>query len=256
MDNIRNPEGIWINSELFKETGNFFMKNKYYTPDPWGSPAWHEFWEEKRRRCLQSYSVGGAMITGDHYHYLNYCPIQKVDVIHAKGKKASKIEGFPDFWDGDYNYFWIREIARFGILDALNINSELQNSILSLEEAEKEKKLLELYNTLFLYFSPTPDTLEGGRDLMIGKSRRKGFSYKNASITVKNFFHLYKTYTMLMAYEKKYLYPGIKTIFGKCQSYINFINSNTGWRTPTDYINNSSHIKASYKQYSVDCQEY
>lgn len=249
MDNIRNPEGIWINSKLFRETGDFYMKNKYYTPDPWGSPSWYEFWEEERKRCLFGYSVGGAKITGEHYHYLNYCPIQKVDIYNSRGRKAAKIEGFPDFWDGDYNYFWIREIARNGILDCLNIPLEEQNTILSLEEKEKEKKLLALYNKLFLLYSPVPSNLEGGKDLIIGKSRRKGFSYKNASVAVLNFFHRYKSYTMLMAYEKKYLYPGIKTIFGKCQSYINFINSNTGWRTPSDYINNASHIKASYKQY-------
>lgn len=587
MDNIRNPEGIWINSKLFREAGDFYIKNKYYTPDPWGSPAWYEFWEEERKRCLLGYSIGGAKITGEHYHYLNYCPIQKVDVHNSRGRKAAKIEGFPDFWDGDYNYFWIREIARNGILDCLNIPLEEQNIILSLEEKEKEKEFLALYNKLFLLYSPVPSNLEGGRDLIIGKSRRKGFeqphselimtpngyttmgdirigdtvltptgdsividkfyqgekdvyevslkdgrkvkcglnhlwkvyntkgkpvvvtteyllkqglktnrgdgkdsykyhipqtepvnfnikyslpihpyllglllgdgsvtqstilfstedkelvesirdilgdeysvnkrekicqyslvyntshnknplrdsfkylgldkskakdkfipsiykyssvedrweivkglmdtdgsawkngscnfvntsealiddlafilrslgvrvhkskasytkigtsfwtlvittnkkifklkrknqfirercydidrvaivdikkldhkeessciliddkehlyltkdfivthnSYKNASVAVLNFFHRYKSYTMLMAYEKKYLYPGIKTIFGKCQSYINFINSNTGWRTPSDYINNASHIKASYKQY-------
>ncbi len=249
MDNIRNPEGIWINSELFRETGSFFMKNKYYTPDPWGSPAWYEFWEEERRRCIQGYSVGGAKITGDHYHYLNFCPISKVDVHAARGRKAAKIEGFPDFWDGDYNYFWIREIARHGILDILKIPIEEQDIILSLEEKERFKKYIELYNTLGLLYSPDPICLEGGRDLIIGKSRRKGFSYKNSSIAVKNFFHIYKSYTMLMAYEKKYLYPGIKTIFGKCQSYINFINAHTGFGTPSDYINNASHIKASYKQY-------
>lgn len=249
MDSIRNPEGIWINSKLFREAGDFYMKNKYYTPDPWGSPAWYEFWEEERKRCLLGYSIGGAKITGEHYHYLNYCPIQKVDVHNSRGRKAAKIEGFPDFWDGDYNYFWVREIARNGILDCLNTPLEEQNIILSLEEKEKEKEFLALYNKLFLLYSPVPSNLEGGRDLIIGKSRRKGFSYKNASVAVLNFFHRYKSYTMLMAYEKKYLYPGIKTIFGKCQSYINFINSNTGWRTPSDYINNASHIKASYKQY-------
>ena len=105
MDNIRNPEGIWINSKLFRETGDFYMKNKYYIPDPWGSPSWYEFWEEERKRCLFGYSVGGAKITGEHYHYLNYCPIQKVDVYNSRGRKAAKIEGFPDFWEGHFLKF-------------------------------------------------------------------------------------------------------------------------------------------------------
>ena len=224
------------------------MKNGYYCPDPYGSPAWYEFWKEERRRCLKGYEVDGHKITGNYYFYLNYCPIQKVDILNATGRRANKIKGFPDFWDGDYNYFWIRDIARDGILEALHVPKEEQYRINALPDEERFPILREYYDTLGLFFDPLPDQLDGGLDLILGKARRRGFSFKNASVAVCNFFHRPNSYTMLIAYEKKYLFPGKKTIFGKCKEYINFVNEHTAWKMPSDYINTQQHIRASYKE--------
>ena len=246
---IRNEEGKWLDTSVFRETALKYIKNGYYCSDPYGSPAWFEFWKEERRRCLHGYKVQGHKITGDYYFYLNYCPIQKVDIKNAIGKKAKKITSFPDFWDGDYNYYWLREIARNGILDALRVDPKEQERIESLENIDRWQEYMKYYDTLGLKYKPVVADLSGGKDVILGKSRRKGFSYKNASIAVCNFFHRPGSYTMLIAYEKKYLYPGIRTIFGKCQNYINFINENTAWSMPSDYINKQDHIRASYKEY-------
>lgn len=255
LDAIRNPNGIWINTELFREAGNHFMKYGYYCADPWGSPAWYDYWKEERRRCLQGYSVGGASIPGEYYFYLNYCPIQKSE--KTGNGIGHKISGFPDFWDGDYNYFWIREIARNGLLtNNQNLSEEEREIIYNLEPKEREKKLVKLLDDLHLMFKIVPsiekdgirvDNLLGGRDVIVLKSRRKGFSFKNASVGVNNFFHRPGKYTMLMAYDKKYLYP--KGIFGMSMSYINFINKHTAWKAPSDYVRKQDHIRNSYKSY-------
>ena len=248
MSIIRDNSGKWLDTSVFRKAGEFFMKNGYYCPDPYGSPAWYEFWKEERRRCLKGYEVDGHKITGNYYFYLNYCPIQKVDILNATGRRANKIKGFPDFWDGDYNYFWIREIARDGILEALHVPKEEQARINALPDEERFPILREYYDTLGLFFDPLPDQLDGGLDLILGKARRRGFSFKNASVAVCNFFHRPHSYTMLIAYEKKYLFPGKKTIFGKCKEYINFVNEHTAWKMPSDYINTQQHIRASYKE--------
>lgn len=248
MNTIRDNNGKWLDTSVFRKAGEFFMKNGYYCPDPYGSPAWYEFWKEERRRCLKGYEVAGHKITGNYYFYLNYCPIQKVDILNATGRRANKIKGFPDFWDGDYNYFWIRDIARDGILEALHVVKEEQDRINALPDEERFPILREYYDTLGLFFDPLPDQLDGGLDLILGKARRRGFSFKNASVAVCNFFHRPHSYTMLIAYEKKYLFPGKKTIFGKCKEYINFVNEHTAWKMPSDYINTQQHIRASYKE--------
>jgi len=249
MDNIRGENGFFINTEVFREEANHFKKYGYYCADPENSPAWYDYWLEQKKRCLNGYESAGSRISGDFYHYLNFCPIKKVDITSIVGKRAKKVIDFPDFWDGDYNYFWIREIARNGILDVFDIPIEEQENILALHPDIRNETLKFYYDKLQLIYKPVIEDLIGGKDLIVGKARRRGFSYKNSSIGAKNYFHKPKSYTMYMAYEKKYLYPGQKTIFGKTLDYINFINANTAWTQPSDVIDRQNHIKASYIEY-------
>ena len=255
LNAVRNPDGIWINTSVFREAGDYFMKYGVYTHEPWGSPAWYDFWKEERRRCTEGYSVGGVMIPGEFYNYMNYCPIQKSE----KGafNTATKIKGFPDFWDGDYNYFWVREIARNGLLkNNQNLSEEEKERIYNLEPKAREIELLKILDGLYLMFKIVPsiekdgvrvENLLGGRDVIVLKSRRKGFSFKNASVGSNNFFHRPTSYTMQMAYDKKFLYP--KGIFSMSMSYINFINDKTAWKAPSDYVRKQDHIRNSYKSY-------
>lgn len=255
VESVRNPQGIWVNTQVFREAGNHFMKYGYYCADPWGSPSWYDFWKEERDRCLNGYTVSGVTIPGEFYFYLNYCPIQKSE--KSGFNTATKIKGFPDFWDGDYNYFWARELARNGILkNNVKLTEEEKLILYNQEPKERETKLISLVDDLQLTFKIVPsiekegiriENLLGGKDISVLKSRRKGFSFKNASIAVNNFFHRPTAYTMLMAYDKKYLYP--KGIFSMCMSYINFINEHTAWKAPSDYVRKQDHIRNSYKSY-------
>lgn len=182
VDAIRNPEGIWINSQVFREAGQAFMKYGYYIADPWGSPDWFEFWQQERDRMINGYTVGGVKITGGHYMYLNYCPIRKVE--DTSRHKGSKITGFPDFWDGDYNYFWVREIARDGILDSLEEDEEEKTRVLELPSLEQAFELKGLFEGLNLEVKIETDYLNGGYNLIVGKSRRKGYQLPHSEIVM------------------------------------------------------------------------
>ena len=240
QNSIRNPQGIWINTEVFREEARKFQKYGTYCLDPWGSPDWYTYWQEQRNRIINGYTVGGVKITGDHYFYLNFCPILKVEDMTAK--KSSKITDFPDFWDGDYNYFWAREIAFNGVVDGLG---KLQ--IITEDEIQVEKELKILYDSLQLGVKIEPKYLNGGYNLIVGKSRRKGYSYKNAAIAVKNYLCYPKSLTIFAAYEKKFLYP--KGIFTMSSNYLNFINANTAWVYPKDTVDKMDHVKASTIEY-------
>lgn len=147
---IRNPDGIWVNTQCFMEEANHFKKYGRYTFDPWGSPAWEEYWREQLRRCLEGYSTGSARITGHHYGYLNFGQITKVVGFDKRTRKAKKEKTFGDFWDGDYNYFHALDIADKGItrkaLDDLQLSIKIENQY-----------------------------LDGARHIVVGKSRRKGY---------------------------------------------------------------------------------
>lgn len=256
VTHLRNSEGKWVDTSKFREAALAFMKNGYYTEHPVGSPAWTDYWKEERKRCRQGYVVDNIRIPGDYYFYLNYCPIQKSE--RKKGKKVGvKVKNFPDFWDGDYDYYWVRDIARNGVLETCHyLSEEEKEEIYNLEPKEREKILIKILDKIGLRFKIVPsiekdgirvENLLGGKDLIILKSRRKGFSFKNASIGACNFFHRPGSYTMQMAYEKKYLYP--KGIFSMTMSYINFINQHTAWQMPSDYVRKGDHIRNSYKTY-------
>lgn len=247
VDSVRNSQGVWVNSQAFREAGNHFMKHHYYVADPWGTPDWMSYWKRERARCMKGLTIGGAKITGEHYAYLNYTPIQKVGAIKG-GRKASKIEGFPDFWDGDYNYFWVRMIAKNGILDSL-LSDEEAELVLNSDDKTQAEKMKSLFEGLGLFVKIEVDYLNGGYNLIVGKSRRKGYSYKAAAIATNNYFTKPNKLTIFGAYDKKYLYPN--GIFGMAYKNINFINEHTGWAMPSDVIDRLSagHIKASYIQY-------
>ena len=82
VNSIRNKDGHWVNTEVFREEARHFEKYGYYCPDPWGSPSWVNYWEQQLNRCTNGYEVGGARITGDHYFYLNFCPMLRLSLIH------------------------------------------------------------------------------------------------------------------------------------------------------------------------------
>jgi len=247
LDSVRNPQGIWINTQVFREEGNHFMKHGFYCSDPWDSPAWYSYWEEQRKRCIEGYSVGGAKVTGEHYFYLNFCPILKVE--DTTGSRSKKIKAFPDFWDGDYNYFWAREIARNGIVDAVVEKKEEKEEILCLDDKQQAVSLKKLFDSLGLEVRVGVEYLKGGWNLIVGKSRRRGYTYKAAAVASNNYFTKPNSLTIFSAYDKKYLYP--KGIFTMAMNNVNFINTNTGWAMPSDVVNkpNAGHIRASYTQY-------
>lgn len=249
---IRNSEGKWVDTKAFRQAALTFMEHGYYTDEAPGTEAYKNFWERERQRCIRGYVVDGIRIPGDHYFYLNYCRINKSKKL--SGGVGKKSADFPDFWDGDYEYFWIRDIARYGVLNTCHyLRKEEKEEIYNMDPKEREKILLDIYDKLGLRFKIVPsiekegirvENLLGGKDLIILKARRKGFSFKNASIGANNFFHRPGSYTLQMAYDKKYLYP--KGIFSMTMSYINFINEHTAWTAPSDYVRKADHIKNSY----------
>lgn len=220
VNSVRNKEGHWINVEVFREEARHFEKYGYYCPDPWGSPSWQSYWEEQLKRTIHGYEVAGVKITGDHYFYLNFCPMMRVEK-GAGGRKAKKLAGFPDFWDGDYNFQWATEIAYNGI------------DLTALEDLNLSVKI-------------DPQYLDGGRHVMVGKSRRKGYSYKNAAKVANKYNNTRNSLSIIGAFEKKYLYP--EGTMGMVSDYLNFLNEHTGWRKNRDYIDKQDHRKASFKE--------
>lgn len=99
----------FVNTSLFQEAGNHFLKHGTYTFAPSGTFSYQEYWDEEERRCKEGYTVGGVRITGEHYAYLNYA---RIKITVGDGKKARKYESFPRFLDMDYYYYHELEQAK------------------------------------------------------------------------------------------------------------------------------------------------
>lgn len=171
--------------------------------------------------------MGGVPITGHHYGYLNFAQIlltqednQSAKVSKSRLKTARKVKTFPDFWDGDFEYFHIVDIARKGATKEYYESLGLESNILD---------------------------LGGGLNVIIAKARRKGFSYKNGWIAANNYNTQRNMTTLIGAFEKKYLYP--EGTMSMATNYLNFFNEHTAWTKRRQVVDKQDHRKASYIEY-------
>lgn len=268
---IRDKNGKWLDSSVFREEALKFLKTKTYCIDPKGTPAWREYWTEQLRRTKEGYEVEGQKITGHHYFYLNFTQIEIVEKI--EGSKASKkTTSQPDFWDGDYDFFWCLEIALNGLFNPdsqvpstekeRSDYTELQKKIAAFtreygkgyEESpeyialkEKRDKISQkVLDRLQLKVKPHLDWVDGGHHFIVGKARRKGYSYKNGSICTNIYNSVRKSLTLIGAFDKKYLYP--EGTMGMSSNYMSFLNKYTAWAKAREYVDKQEHKRASFKE--------
>ncbi|GIW57572.1 MAG: hypothetical protein KatS3mg083_517 [Candidatus Dojkabacteria bacterium] len=204
---------IPCNVHELQRAANTFRRYGHYTDAPPGTKDYIDFWAEELRRCIEGYQVGDLKITGHHYFYLNYCRIVRLSRTNPNSIEVD----FPDFWDGDYNFFWALHIAKHGIT-----KEELDKLGLSV-------KIKHLY---------------GNRHVIVVKARRKGFSYKTAAIVVNTYNTVRNSYCLIGAYDSKYLYPN--GTMGMASKYLDFLNEHTGWAKKRQKIDKIYHKRASY----------
>lgn len=257
---IRDGNGKWINSQVFCEDAINFTKHGYYCNALPNTPDWIEYWQSRLDRTINGYEVDGVKITGNHYFYLNFSKISAIDF-----NTSQKTIRFPDFWDGDYNYFWCLEIARNGLF---NTNSQVPTTKEECKEWNKLNNKLEeltpktleyehvkqdrddiskaVLDRLGLAVKPHLDYLDGGYHFITAKSRRRGYSYKNAAICVNMYNNSRNTQIIIGASKSRYLYPtGTMTMV---RNYMEFLNSDTGWLKGRDVIDRLTHVRASFKE--------
>ena len=109
----------------FSRAAKFFMDEGKYTKEarnPNPVSKYMRFWYEEAYKCLYGHTEDNTTITGYHYYYLNYSPILKATISNEVDElvtdqyiEADRIEGFPDFWDGDFDYFhYLEDASKMG----------------------------------------------------------------------------------------------------------------------------------------------
>lgn len=203
--NISNKKRF-KNTERFSPAANYYRKHETYTHAVPGTQEYFSFWDEEKRRCLEGYESDGVKITGYHYFYLNYFPIlRSIEVEEGDRTYKKRDFDFPDFYDSDYDFFWLCDIARKGI---------------SREDYEK----------LNLEVDVHPDDIVGEKQLTVLKARRKGYSYKCAAMLARNYYHIRRSKNFVFAHDKKYLEGD--GIYQKFLDGMAFIDENTAFAQP------------------------
>lgn len=261
---IRDSKGKWLDSSVFRQEAIRFMEKGYYTEAPYGTPEWLDYWKEQLRRCIEGYEVEGQKITGHHYCYLNFAQIERVEYGEEDEDEdealANKITSFPDFWDGDYNFFWSLEIARNGICSKhtqvpstdkekskwTELNKKLKKLTKDSEEynktkSQRDKISQDILDRLGLFVKPHLDYLNGGYHFIVGKARRKGYSFKNGIIIANLYNTVRNKLTLIGAYEKKFIEQTMEKTLG----FLNFFNEHTGF-SKNRLIDKKDFIKSGY----------
>ena len=126
--------------------------------------------------------------------------------------------------DGDYitgyNYFYLNYCP---IQRIVYKHSEKTGKL----RRSRELQFPDFYDYDYYFFEAVQEAEDEGKHMCALKSRRKGYSYKNASMACRNYYLIPNSKTYIYASNKQYLTEdGILT---KAWDYMDFIDKNTAW---------------------------
>lgn len=175
------------NTEQFSEAANFFKNNKCYTFAPKGTTDYVQYWERETDRCLNGYTSPDGQYITG-YHYFYLNYSPIMKIVQTK------------YTDKDGNVRTKRErildFPRFWDYDWYYFNA--------IEQAEIE-----------------------GKHMAVLKSRQRGYSFKGASMLVRNYELIKGSKNFAVASEQKFLIgDGLLT---KAWEIMDFVDANTEW---------------------------
>lgn len=234
-DTIYSSEDVaFCNLTEATKAGKEYIKTGKYTQlhPKWDKAEYTAFWDEEDRKCREGIVLPGKLytgadgvqrlqdihITGEHYGYLNFAEIKR-----SKGFEAQK-----------------------GVL--YSPNGEPINKTVSGSSA-KDFYLPDFWDGDYYFFKAIELCRKIGKHLVVGKARRKGYSYKNGWL-VSNRANLYRrTNSVVGAYDGSSLFDD--GTMNKVQNYLNFINKHTDWKKRRLH-NTLEHIQIGFKLKGLD----
>lgn len=175
------------NTKKFSEAADFFMKHKCYTLAPRGTSDYVKYWEQETDRCLNGYVAPD----GDY------------------------ITGYHYFY---LNYCPIMKIEETQYTDR-------QGNVRT--RRERNLGFPKFWDYDYYYFNAIEEAIIEGKHMAVLKSRARGYSFKGASMLVRNYELIPGSKNFAVASEQKFLVgDGLLT---KAWQIMDFIDSNTEW---------------------------
>lgn len=175
------------NSDKFRQPALRFLEVGSYCQYPEGTSEYYKYWDEQMDRCKNGYTADDG-----------------------------------DFISG-YNYFYLNFCPIQRIIYTTINNPDGSTKI----KKTRDLQFPDFYDYDYYFFQAVEDAEGEGKHLCALKSRRKGYSYKNASMACRNYYLFPGSKTYIYASNKQYLTEdGILT---KAWDYMDFIDKNTAW---------------------------
>lgn len=175
------------NSNKFRQPALRFLEVGSYCQYPQGTSEYFKYWDEQQERCRNGYTADDG-----------------------------------DFISG-YNYFYLN----FCPIQRIIYTTVENPDGTSVVKKTRDLQFPDFYDYDYYFFLGMEDAEQQGKHLCALKSRRKGYSYKNAAMACRNYYLFAGSKTYIYASNKQYLTEdGILT---KAWDYMDFIDKNTAW---------------------------
>lgn len=216
----------FCNTAEFSRAAQHYKKHGCYTYAPNGSREHKEFWDLEEERRINGMTLPGALkynevtkiwemqevhITGSHYGFLNYARIRRTKDNEGKeGKKELKL--------------------------ILKDSQLLKNAR---KIGKKDVDFPSFFDGQYHYFKAQEFARANGLHMVVGKARRKGFSYIEGWDSADTVNMNPNTTVLLCAFDLKYLTKG-NQIMGMAKNYLDWLELETDWGR--GYISESKEV--------------
>ena len=176
-----------INSDKFRQSAIFFKEHGTYTTAPRGTTDYNSYWDRETDRCLNGYVA----------------------------PDGDAITGYHYFY---LNYCPIMKLKETQYIDRYGVSRTKRERVFDFPS---------FWDGDYYYFNAIEEAENLGKHMAVLKCRQRGYSFKGASMLVRNYELIPGSKNFAVASEQKFLVgDGILT---KAWQIMDFIDKNTDW---------------------------
>ena len=176
-----------LSTEKFRQAAIFFKEHGCYTLAPRGTTDYIQYWERETQRCLNGYVA----------------------------PDGDAITGYHYFY---LNYCPIMKLVQEQYIDRYGVERTKRERIFTFPS---------FWDGDYYYFHAIEEAEQSGKHMAVLKCRQRGYSFKGASMLVRNYELIPGSKNFAVASEQKFLVgDGILT---KAWQIMDFVDKNTAW---------------------------
>lgn len=175
------------NTDKFRQAAIFFENHGCYTLAPRGTTDYKKYWDQETERCLNGYTAPDG-------------------------------EGITG-----YNYFYLNYSPIFKLVETeyTDRNGDIR------KRRERVLQFPSFWDYDYYYFCAIEEAEQQGKHMAVLKSRQRGYSFKGASMLVRNYMLIPGSKNFAVASEQKFLVgDGLLT---KAWQIMDFLDKHTEW---------------------------